>query len=158
MNAYPKDWAKIAARIGDLASNRCQRCGVGPGELYTRFSGKVVSEKEFNRLGKAATRARLERAKERDEAISRQRARFLSSQISEAEMSGDYDEGYFAEGEFYRIDNEAMPSELPRQSSNNNALHFEVHHIDGDKSNNKDANLEYLCKRCHIFKHEENEV
>lgn len=45
------------------------------------------------------------------------------------------------------------PSELTRTSNNNRALRFEVHHIDGDKSNNNDDNLEYLCKRCHMFKH-----
>jgi len=45
MNPYPKDWKKIVARIRDRAGNRCQRCGVGRGERYTRFSGKVVSER-----------------------------------------------------------------------------------------------------------------
>jgi hypothetical protein len=97
MNEYPKDWPKIALRIRDLANNRCQRCGVGPGECYTRFSGKVVSEKEFNRLGKAATRSRLEGERERQEAIAQSRAQFLSPFLSETEMSGDHDEGYFAE-------------------------------------------------------------
>src|SRR5260370_14443584 len=154
MNEYSKDWHKVAARIRDLAGNRCQRCGVRRGELYTRFSGKEVSEKEFNRLGKAATRLRRQRDKERQEAVARRRARFLSPFISEAEMSGDYDEWYFAEGGVYRIDNEPMPSELPRESNNNRASHFEVHHIDGDKSNNDDSNLECLCKRCHMFKHD----
>lgn len=141
-----------------MASNRCQRCGVEPGELYTRFSGKVVSEKEFNRLGKAATRSRRERDKEREEFIARSRAKFLSSEISESEMSGDYDEGYFAEGDFYPFDNEPMHSDLPKITNNNRATHFEVHHLDGDKSNNEDANLEYLCKRCHTFKHKEDRV
>jgi hypothetical protein len=153
MNKYPKDWKNIAARVGERAGGRCQRCGVGHGELYTRFSGRVVSEKEFKRLGKTATRVRRQQAKERREAVARARAHFLSSEISEAEMAGDYDRGYFAEGGFYPIDNQPMPSELPRVTNNNRALHFEVHHIDGDKSNNKDDNLEYLCKRCHMFKH-----
>lgn len=91
------------------------------------------------------------------EAIAQARARFLSSEISEAEMAGDYDRGYFAEGAFYPFDNDPKPSELHRASNNNRAFHFEVHHIDGDKSNNKDENLEYLCKRCHIFKHADEE-
>lgn len=153
MNSYPKDWKKIAARAGERAGGRCQRCGVGHGELYTRFSGKVVSEKEFKRLGKAATRVRRARAKERKEALARYKARFLSSEISEAVMAGDYDSGYFAEGAFYPFDNDPKPSELSRASNNNRAWHFEVHHIDGDKSNNDNDNLEYLCKRCHMFKH-----
>jgi hypothetical protein len=51
MKLYPKDWKKIAARIRDRSGDRRERCGVGRGELYTRFIGKVVSEKEFNRLG-----------------------------------------------------------------------------------------------------------
>jgi hypothetical protein len=106
--------------------------------------------------GKAATRARRQEAKKRKEAIDQARARFLSPLISEAEMAGDYDRGYFAEGGFYPIDNDPKPSELPRTSNNNRALHFEVHHIDGDKSNNKDDNLEYLCKRCHMFKNEDD--
>lgn len=158
MNAYPKDWPKIANRVRDLSGNRCQRCGVGPGELYTRFSGMVVSEKEFNRLGKAATRTRRERDRERQKTIAQKRARFLSPEISEAEVSGDYCEGYFAEGAFYPIDNEPLPSELPKESNNNRASHFEAHHIDGDKSNNRDSNLEYLCKRCHMFKHKRDEI
>src|SRR5690349_3386084 len=131
MNPYPKNWTKIAARIRDRAGNRCQRCGVGHGELYTRFSGRVVSEKEFKRLGKAATDARRARAKEFKEALARSKARFLSSEISEAVMAGDYDSGYWAEGAFYPIDNYATPSGLPRASNNNRALHVEVHHIDG---------------------------
>jgi hypothetical protein len=93
--------------------------------------------------------------KKRKEALAQAKARFLSPLISEAEMAGDYDRGYFAEGAFYPFDNHLKPSELPRTSNNNQALHFEVHHIDGDKSNNKDGNLEYLCKRCHMFKHED---
>ncbi|MDX6501367.1 MAG: hypothetical protein QOG23_4627 [Blastocatellia bacterium] len=152
MNEYPKDWSKIAARVRGLAGNRCQRCSVGPGELYTRFSGKVVSEREFARLGKAATQSRLERDKEHRSALARRKERFLSPYISEAEMSGDYDEGYFAEGRFYAFDNDPKPSEMPRLSNNNRAYHFEVHHIDGDKSNNQDSNLECLCKRCHMYK------
>ena len=157
MNEYPKDWPKISSRTRDFAGNRCQRCGVGPGEFYTRFSGKVVSEKEFNRLGKVATRSRRARDKEDEEALNQSRARFLSTFISEAEMSGDYDEGYFAGGEYYRIENEPMPSELPRESNNNLATHFEVHHIDGDRSNNDDSNLEFLCKRCHVYKTANNQ-
>lgn len=153
MNSYPKNWKKIAARVGERADWRCQRCQVGHGEIYTRFSGRVVSEKEFKRLGKAATRARRQQEKKRKEAIAQARARFLSPLISEAEMAGDYDRGYFAEGAFYPFDNDPKPSELQRTSNNNRALHFEVHHIDGDKSNNNDENLEYLCKRCHMFKH-----
>jgi hypothetical protein len=155
MNACSKDWHRIAARIRDLAGNRCQRCNVGQGELYTRFSGVVVSEREFTELGKAATQSRRERDKI---AAARNKERFLSPFISEAEMSGDYDEGYFAEGDFYLIDNEPKPSEIPKASNNNRAFHFEVHHIDGDKSNNKDSNLECLCKRCHMFKHRHNEA
>jgi len=125
---------------------------VGQGELYTRFSGRVVSEKEFKRLGKAATRSRLERDQERRKAVALVRERFLSPLISEAEMSGDYDQGYFAEGEFHPIDNDPKASETPRESNNDRASRFEVHHIDGDKSNNKDSNLECLCKRCHMYK------
>ena len=155
MKTYPKDWTRIRARAAHRAGRRCQRCGVGYGELYTRLSGRVVSEKEFKRLGKAATRTRRQQAKERKEAIDRTRAKFLSSEISEAEMANDYDRGHFAEGTFYPFDNVPKPSELPRDSNNNRALHFEVHHIDEDKSNNKDDNLEYLCKRCHMFKHED---
>ena len=155
VNSYPKNWKKIAARIGERAGWRCQRCQVGYSELYTRFSGRVVSEKEFKRLGKVATRVRRQQAKERRKAIAQAKARFLSPLISEAEMAKDYDLGYFAEGDFYPFDNDPKPSELPRASNNNLALHFEVHHIDGDKSNNKDDNLEYLCKRCHMFKHED---
>lgn len=149
------------SRGGDTEKQRsrpdchCQRCGVRYSELYTRFSGRVVSEKKFKRLGKAATRARRQEAKEREEAIAQARAKFLSPLISEAEMAGDYDRGYFAEGAFYPFDNYPKPSELPRTSNNNRALHFEVHHIEGDKSNNKDYNLAYLCKRCHMFKHED---
>ena len=154
MNKYTKDWRKIRARAAQRAGCRCQRCGVGYGEPYTRFSGRVVSDKEFKRLGVTATRTRRQ-AKERKEAIDQARARFLSSEISEAEMANDYDRGYFAEGAFYRFDNVPKPSELPRASNNNRALHFEVHQIDGDKSNNKDENLEYLCKRCHMFKHDD---
>jgi len=154
-NKYPKDWKKIAARARERAGGLCQRCGVGYGELYSRFSGRVISEKEFKRLGNAATRARRKEAKKRKEAIAQARARFLSPLISEAEMAGDYDRGYFVEGAFYPFDHHLKPSELPRTSNNNLALHFEVHHIDGDKSNNKDDNLEYLCKRCHMFKHED---
>ncbi len=78
--------------------------------------------------------------------------------ISEAEMSGDYDEGYFAEGEFWPFDNDPKASEMPKASNNNRASRFEVHHIDGDKSNNRDSNLEYLCKRCHIYKHRPDEA
>jgi hypothetical protein len=158
MNAYSKDWHRVAARIRDLAGNRCQRCDVGLGELYTRFSGKVVSEREFIDLGKAATQSRCERDKERQSAAARNKEGFLSPFISEAEMSGDYDEGYFAEGAFYLIDNEPKASEMPKASNNNRALHFEVHHIDGDKSNNKDSNLECLCKRCHMYKHRHDEA
>jgi hypothetical protein len=89
MNTYPRDWKKIAARAGERAGWRCQRCRVGYGELYTRFSGRVVSENEFKRLGTTATRARRQEAKKRDEAIAQARARSLSPLISEAEMAGD---------------------------------------------------------------------
>lgn len=149
MNAYPKNWSKISARVRTRADNRCQRCGVGPGELYTRFSGEIVSEKEFERLGKAATRSRRERNEQREEA----KKRFLSPLISEAEMSGDYDTGYFADGGFYPIEGDPRASLIDSESNNNCALRFEVHHIDGDKSNNEDSNLEFLCKRCHMHKH-----
>jgi hypothetical protein len=155
MNQYSRDWPKVAARFRERAGNQCQRCGVRPGEPYTPFSGKVVSEKEFNRLGKAATRSRLAREKEHQEAVARARAKFLSPEISEADMANDYEErGYFVDGGFYPIENRPKPSELPRESNNSVASHFEVHHIDGNKSNNSDSNLEYLCKRCHMFKHE----
>jgi acyl-CoA reductase-like NAD-dependent aldehyde dehydrogenase len=103
-NAYPKDWPKIAARVRDRAGNRCQRCSVGPGEDHNRHSGRVVSEKEFNRLGKAATRSRLQRLKDQGEALRRAKERFLSPLITEAETSGDYDQGYFAEGGYYPFD------------------------------------------------------
>lgn len=152
-NAYPKDWRKIVARIRDRAGSRCERCHVGPGEPYTRFSGRVVSQKEFERLGKEAPRARRQRLKLHEEALLRAKERFLSPLITEAETSGDYDHGYFAEGQYYPFDNEPLTSQLIADSNNNCALHFEVHHIDKDKSNNDDSNLEYLCKRCHNFKH-----
>ena len=150
---YPKDWQKIVARVRDHASNRCQRCGVGPGEAYTRQSGKVVSQKEVERLGKEATRARLHRMKDYEEALSRAKERFLSPEITEAATSGDDDRGYFAEGGYHPFDSEPSPSEIIADSNNNRADRFEVHHIDKDKSNNRDSNLEFLCKRCHDFKH-----
>lgn len=152
-NTYPRDWPKIAARIRDRAGNRCERCGVGPGETYNRRSGRVVSKKEFERLGKEATRARQRRVKAHEEALRHARERFLSPLISEAEMSGDYDQGYFAEGCYYPFENEPLPSQVVSDSNNNRAVRFEVHHIDQDKANNEDSNLEFLCKRCHIFKH-----
>jgi hypothetical protein len=153
-NSYPKDWPKIVARIRDRADNRCERCGVGPGETYTRRSGKVVSKKEFERLGRAATRTREQRLKDQEEALRRAKERFLSPLITEAETSGDYDQGYFAEGGYYPFENEPLPSSQIISNSNNNiADRFEVHHINEDKSNNADSNLEFLCKRCHIFKH-----
>jgi hypothetical protein len=52
-------------------------------------------------------------------------------------MANVYDRGHFAAGTFYPSDNVPKLSELPRASNNNRALHFEVNHIDGDKSNNK---------------------
>jgi hypothetical protein len=152
-NTYPRDWRKIVVRIRDRAGNRCERCGVGPGEPYTRMSGGVVSKKEFERLGKEATRARLKRLQEHEEALSRAKERFLSPLITEAETSGDYDLGYFADGGYYPFDREPLARQIIFESNNNRAKRFEVHHIDEDKSNNDDSNLEYLCKRCHIFKH-----
>jgi hypothetical protein len=52
MSKYPKDWKRIAARAAERAGCRCQRCGAGYGELYTRFSGRVVSEKDLYELAK----------------------------------------------------------------------------------------------------------
>ena len=153
LSTYPKDWQKIVARVRHRAGNRCQRCGVGPGETYTRQSGTVVSQKEFERLGKEATLARLHRMKDHEEALRRAKERFLSPLITEAETSGDYDRGYFAEGGYYPFDNEPLPSQIIADSNNNTADRFEVHHIDEDKSNNDDSNLEFLCQRCHDFKH-----
>jgi HNH endonuclease len=152
-NTYPKDWPKIVDRIKDRAGNRCERCGVGPGEPYTRRSGRVVSKKEFERLGKEATRARLQRLKDHEGSLRRAKERFLSPLITEAETSGDYDRGYFAEGGYYPFDGEPLSSQMIADSNNNIADRFEVHHIDEDKSNNDDSNLEFLCKRCHDFKH-----
>src|SRR5215217_2221774 len=125
MNKYPKDWQKNAARARERAGCLCQRCGVGYGKLYTRFSGRVVSEKDFKRLSKAATRARRQEAKKRKDAIAQARARFVSPLISEAEMAGDYDRGHFAEGAFYPFDYYLKTRQLPRTSNNNRALHFE---------------------------------
>jgi hypothetical protein len=153
LNTYPRDWQKIVARVRNRAGNRCERCGVSPGEPYNRRSGRVVSKKEFERLGKEATRARLQRLKDYEEALRRAKERFLSPLITEAETSGDYDRGYFAEGGYYPFDDEPLPSQIISRSNNNRADRFEVHHIDEDKSNNKDSNLEFLCKRCHMFKH-----
>ena len=155
LNTYPRDWQKIVARVRNRAGNRCERCGVGPGEPYNRRSGRVVSKKEFERLGKEATRARLQRLKEHEEELRRAKERFLSPLITEAETSGDHDRGYFAEGGYYLFDDEPLPSQTISDSNNNRADRFEVHHIDEDKSNNKDSNLEFLCKRCHIFKHQD---
>ena len=152
IESYPKDWTKIAARIRERAGNRCERCGVAPGEPYTRFSGRVVSETEFERLGKVATEKRRQRNTERRDAITRARKRFLSPVISESQMAGDYENGYFAEGGFYPIEKDSA-SLMIETSNNNRALHFEVDHIDGDKSNNDDSNLQFLCKRCHMDKH-----
>jgi hypothetical protein len=152
-NTYPKEWRKIVTRIRDRAGNHCERCGVGPGQRYNRRSGRVVSKKEFERLGKESTRARLQRFKAQEEALRRAKERFLSPLITEAEMSGDYDRGYFADGGYYPIENEPARSQLMTDSNNNRAYHFEVHHIDENTSNNVDSNLEYLCKRCHMFKH-----
>lgn len=30
-----------------------------------------------------------------------------------------------------------------------------IHHIDGDRENNKTANLVQLCKECHMMRHKE---
>ena len=152
-NTYPKDWQKIVARVRDRAGNRCQKCGVAPGETYTHQSGRVVSKKEFERLGKEATQARQRRLKDHEQALRRAKERFLSPEISEAETSGDYDRGYFAEGGYYPFDDEPLPSQIISNSNNNRADRCEVHHIDKDKANNDDSNLEFLCKRCHDFKH-----
>jgi hypothetical protein len=149
---YPKDWHKIADRIGERAGHRCERCGVGEGESYNRHSGRVISQKEFERLGKAATRARKQRLAQQEQALRQARERFLSPYISEAHMSGDFDTGYFAEGGYYPIENQPSAGELVQHSNNNIASRFEVHHIDGNTQNNEDSNLEFLCKRCHIFK------
>lgn len=154
-NRYPKDWHRIAAPIGERAGHRCERCHVGEGETYNRHSGRVVSQEEFERLGIAATQSRKERLKQQDEALRHARERFLSPYFSEAQMSGDFENGYFAEGGYYPIDNQPLAGEVVRRSNNNIASHFEVHHIDGDTTNNKDSNLEFLCKRCHIFKTKE---
>ena len=154
-SSYAKDWRKVAARIGERAGHRCERCHVGEGETYNRNSGREVSQKEFERLGKAATHARKQRLRQQEEALRQARARFLSPYISEAEMSGDFDNGYFAEGGYYPFENQPSNNEMVRDSNNNIASRFEVHHIDGDTQNNQDSNLEYLCKRCHIFKTKE---
>lgn len=150
---YPKEWPKIRARIQQRAGDRCERCGVGRGETYNRRSGRVVSNKEFIQLGKEATRDRKQRLKEHEENVRRAKERFLSPLINEAAMAADYENGYFAEGDYYPIDNEPPASELIFDRNNNIAGRFEVHHVDHDKSNNKDSNLEYLCKRCHMVKH-----
>lgn len=91
--------------------------------------------------------------KDHEEAIRLAKERFLAPEITEAETSGDYDQGYFAEGGYYPFDDEPLASQMISDSNNNRADHFEVHHIDEDKSNNNDSNLEFLCKRCHMFKH-----
>jgi hypothetical protein len=151
-SSYPKEWLKIRARIRERAGNRCEQCGVAEGETYNRRSGRVVSEKEFQRLGKAATRAREQRVRQYEEALRLARERFLSPLISEAEMAGDYDRGYLAEGGFIPFDNERIGS-LFLDANNTRVPRLHVHHIDEDKSNNDDSNLELLCKRCHMFKH-----
>ena len=152
---YPRAWPKIRARIQRRAGNRCERCGVARGERYNRRSGRVVSKKEFVQLGKDATRDRKQRLKEHEESRHHAKERFLSPLISEAAMAGDYENVYFAEGGYYPIDNEPSASGLMFDRNNNVADRFEVHHIDHDKTNNLDSNLEYLCKRCHMFKHED---
>jgi hypothetical protein len=152
---YPKDWSRIATRIGERAGHRCERCHVAEGEIYNRYSGRVVSQKEFERLGRAATRARKQRLERHEEALRQAKERFLSPYISEAQMSGDFDNGYFAEGGYYPFDNKPSTNEVARDSNNNIASRFEVHHIDGDTQNNQDSNLEYLCKRCHNLKTKE---
>jgi HNH endonuclease len=152
---YTKEWPNIRARIQQRADDRCERCGVGRGETYNRRSGRVVSEKEFIQLGKQATRTRKQRLKGHEKNARRAKERFLSPFISEAAMAGDYENGYFAEGGYYPIDNEPAASELIFDRNNNVADRFEVHHVDHDKTNNVDSNLEYLCKRCHMFKHKD---
>ena len=144
---YPKEWPKVRTRIQQRAGDRCERCGVEQGETYNRRSGRVVSKREFVQLGKEANRARKHRLKRYEENLRRAKERVLSPLISEAVVAGDYENGNFAEGGYYPIDNEPPARELIFDRNNNVADRFEVPHIDHDKTNNADSNLEYLYKR-----------
>lgn len=130
---YPKDWAKISARIRERAGHRCEECDAKDGELLDCNTGDVVSEGKYAKRKTAAERKYYEnRPKINLESL----------------MSGDYDNGYYAEGEFY-----PMNEDSPKIDCGVARIYLEVHHKDKNPSNNADANLVCLCLRCHNEKH-----
>src|SRR6266404_7024006 len=86
---YPKDWNKISARIRSRANHRCEECGLADGALINYRTQRVISEATYNKRMRAA-----EKAAEKNSPPPKK----LNL---EAWFGGDYDDGYWAEGDFY---------------------------------------------------------
>ena len=130
---YPKDWPKISARIRERANHRCEECGLPEGALINYRTQKIISETTFKRRMRAA---------EKD--LPRRKMNL------ESWFAGDYDDGYWAEGDFYPFET-AQPKIHVYAGVSIVAL--QVHHKDHNPSNNRDSNLICLCLRCHRAKH-----
>jgi 5-methylcytosine-specific restriction endonuclease McrA len=131
---YPKDWGKISARIRERAKHSCEECGLPHGAPINYETQNVISETTYARRVMAAERKYFAGAKERN---------------LEAWCAGDYDDGYWAEGDFYPFE-----TRFPKIDSGVTQVVLQVHHKDRNPSNNRDSNLICLCLRCHKAKHE----
>ena len=137
---YPKDWAKISARIRKRANHRCEECGLADGVPINYGTQRVISEATYKKRMRAA-----EKAAEKNSPCPKK----LNL---EAWFAGDYDDGYWAEGDFYPFETAPTPSRVNVDAGVTRVV-LQVHHKDRNPSNNRDSNLVCLCLRCHRAKH-----
>ena len=140
VKAYPKNWPQISARIRKRANHQCEECGLAGGTPINYRTQRVISEASYNKKIRAAEKA-AEKKSPRPKELN-----------LEAWFAGDYDDGYWAEGDFYAFETGPIPSRANVDAGVTRVV-LHVHHKDRNPSNNRESNLVCLCLRCHRAKH-----